>query len=135
MGGDLNVAEDGLETGGGMGEDRGHEVFGASALNLRGDAFAFGEAEELQAASGGPAPAIFEDGGGDGGLFEELLRGVFGEKVEDVGEGEAVLFSERDVDAVVGGGGLQLEVEAAAEAFAKGEAEGLIDAAAEWEVE
>jgi len=69
---DLNVADDGLETGGGLGEDRGHEVFGASALDLRGDAFAFGEAEELQAASGGPAPAVFEDGRGDGGLFEEF---------------------------------------------------------------
>ena len=60
---------------------------------------------------------------------------MFGEEVEDVGEGEAVLLGEGDVDAVVGGGGLELEVEAAAEAFAEGEAEGFVDAAAEGGVE
>ena len=135
MVGDLDVADDGLEAGGGLGEDGGHEVFGAGALDLWGDALAFGEAQELQAASGGPAPAVFEDGRCDGGLFEELFGGVFGEEVEDVGEGEAVLLGEGDVDAVVGGGGLQLEVEAAAEAFAEGEAEGFVDAAAEGGVE
>src|SRR6202023_248302 len=135
MVGDLDIADDGLKAGCGLGEDRGHEVFGTGALDLRGDAFAFGEAEKLQAASGGPAPAVFEDGGGDGGLFEKLFGGVFGEEVEDVGEGEAVLLGEGDVDAVVGGGGLELEVEAAAEAFAEGEAEGFVDAAAEGGVE
>ena len=56
---------------------------------------------------------------------------MVGEEVEDVGEGEAVLLGEGDVDAVVGGGGLQLEVEAAAEALAQGEAPGLVEAAAE----
>ena len=69
------------------------------------------------------------------GLLEELLGGVFGEELEDVGEGEAVLLGEGDVDAVVGGGGLQFEVEAAAEAFAQGESEGLVDAAAEGSVQ
>ena len=68
-------------------------------------------------------------------MFEKFFCGVFGEEVEDVGEGEAVLLGEGDVDAVVGGGGLQLEVEAAAEAFAEGEAEGFVDAAAEGSVE
>ena len=133
--GDLDVADDGLEAGGGLREDAGHEVFGAGALDLRGDALAFGEAQELEAAAGGPAPAGFEDGRGDGGLFEEFLCGVLGEELEDVGEGEAVLLGEGDVDAVVGGGGLQLEVEAAAEAFAEGEAPGFVDAAAEGCVE
>ena len=38
--GDLDVADDGLEAGGGLGEDAGEEVFGAGALDLRGDAFA-----------------------------------------------------------------------------------------------
>jgi len=133
--GNLDVADDGLEAGCGLGEDGGHEVFGAGALDLRGDAFALRHAQELQAAPGGPAPAGFEDGGGDGGLFEELFGGVLGEEVEDVGEGETVLLGEGDVDAVVGGGGLQFEVEAAAEAFAEGEAEGFVDAAAEGGVE
>ncbi len=133
--GDLDVADDGLEAGGGLREDAGEEVFGAGALDLRGDAFALGHAQQLQAAAGGPAPAVLEDGRGDGGLFEQLFGGVFGEEVEDVGEGEAVLLGEGDVDAVVGGGGLQLEVEAAAEALAQGEAPGLVEAAAEGRVE
>ena len=60
--GDLDVADDGLEAGGGLREDAGHEVVGAGALDLRGDAFAFGHAQELQAAACGPAPAVFEDG-------------------------------------------------------------------------
>ena len=51
------------------------------------------------------------------------------EEVEDIGEGEAVLLGERDVDAVVGGGGLQFEVERAAETLAQGQAPGLVDAA------
>ena len=133
--GDLDVADDGLEAGGGLREDAGHEVFGAGALDLRGDALALGEAQELEAAVGGPAPAGLEDGRGDGGLLEEFLCGVLGEEVEDVAEGEAVLLGEGDVDAIVGGGGLQLEVEAAAEALAEGEAPGLVDAASEGGVE
>jgi hypothetical protein len=55
--------------------------------------------------------------------------------VEDVGQGEAVLLGEGDVDAVVGGGSLQLEVEASAEAFAEGEAPSFVQAAAEGGVE
>ena len=46
-----------------------------------------------------------------------------------------MLLGERDVEAVVGGGGLELEVEAAAEALAQGEAPGLVDAAAEGRVQ
>ena len=133
--GDLNVANDSLEAGGGLREDVGHEVVGAGALDLRGDALALLHAQELERAAGGPAPAIFEDGRGDGGLLEELFGGVLGEKFEDVGEGEGMLFGEGDVDAVVGGGGLELEVEAAAETLAEGEAPGLVDAAAEGGVE
>ncbi len=68
-------------------------------------------------------------------MLEELLGGVLGEELEDVGEREAVLLGEGDVDAVVGGGGLQLEVEAAAEALAQREAPGLVDAAAEGSVQ
>ncbi len=68
-------------------------------------------------------------------MLEELAGGEGGEEVEDVGEREAVLLGERDVDAVVGGGGLQLEVETATEALAQGEPPGLVEAAAEGRVE
>ena len=42
-----------------------------------------------------------------------------------------MLLGERNVEAVVGGGGLQLEIERAAEAFAQREAPGFVDARAE----
>ena len=62
---------------------------------------------------------------------KQLGDRVGGEELEDVGEWERVLLGERDVESVVGGGGLELEVEAAAEALAQGEPPGLVDAAAE----
>ena len=61
MAGDLNIALDGLEAGGCLWEDGGHEVVGTGPLNLRGNAFAFGHAQQLQTTRGGPAPAVFED--------------------------------------------------------------------------
>ncbi len=115
-------------------EDVGEEVVAAGALNLRSDTLPFLHAEKLEGSSGGPAPAVFEDGRRDGGLLEQIARGVFGEELEDVGEWEAVLLGERDVDAVVGGGGLELKVEAAAETLAEREPPGLVDAAAEGRV-
>jgi len=63
-------------------------------------------------------------------LFQKLFGGVFGEELEDVGKGEAVLLGKGDVDAVVGGSGLQLEVEASAEALTQGETPGFVDTTA-----
>ncbi len=85
---DLDVADDGFEAGGSLGEDTGEEVFGAGALDLRGDALPFRHAEELEATTSGPAPASFEYGAGDGGLLEEFPGGVFGEELEDFAKGE-----------------------------------------------
>jgi hypothetical protein len=118
--GDFYVAGHGFGAGGGVREDAGQEVVGAGALDLRGYAFALLHAEQLEGASGGPAPAVLEERRRDAGLLEEFAGGEGGEEVEDVGEGEAVLLGEGDVDAVVGGGGLEFEVEAAAEALAQG---------------
>src|SRR5271170_6924156 len=51
--------------------------------------------------------------------------------MKHVGERKAVLVAEGNIQAIVGSGGLQFEIERAAEAFSKREAPGLIDAAAE----
>ncbi len=56
------------------------------------------------------------------------------QKMENVGQRKAVLLRERNVQAVVGGGGLQFEIEGAAEALAQRQAPGLVDAAAEGRV-
>lgn len=69
------------------------------------------------------------------GLLQQLFRGEVGQVVKDVGEREAVLFGEADVNAVVGGGGLQLIVKPAAKTLAQGETPGAVDAAAEGRVQ
>ena len=69
------------------------------------------------------------------GLLEDLLHGFVLQVVEDVAQRKAVLLGQRDVQAVVGGGGLQLKVEGAAEAFAQRQSPGLVDAAAEGRVD
>ena len=54
--------------------------------------------------------------------------------MKDVAERKAVLLGERDIEAVVGRGGLQFEVEGAAEALAQRQSPGFVDAAAEGRV-
>ena len=130
--GDLDIALDVFKAGGDVGEDGGEEVVASHALNLRRDFLAVLEAEECEGAVGVPTEAGGEDGrAGEYGLLKNLLDGFGLEEVEDIGEGEAVLFGRGDADAVVGGGGLQLEVEAAAEALAQGQSPGAVDARSE----
>jgi hypothetical protein len=57
------------------------------------------------------------------------------EVAEDIGERERVLRAEREQQRILGGRGLQLEVELTAEPLAQGEAPGLVHAAAERGVE
>ena len=136
MVGDFDVALDVFKAGGDVGEDGGEEIVAAHALDLRGNFFAVLKAEEGERAVGVPAEAGGEDGrAGEDGLLENVFDGFGLEEVEDIGEGEAVLLGEGDVDAIVGGGGLQFEVEAAAEALAQGESPGAVDAGAEGSVD
>ena len=51
------------------------------------------------------------------------------EKMKDVSEGKTVLFAERDIQTVVGGGSLQFEIERAAKTFAESESPGFVNAA------
>ncbi len=55
--------------------------------------------------------------------------------MKDVAQREAVLLGQRDVETVVGGGRLQLKVEAAAKALAQSQAPGFVDASTEWRVD
>jgi hypothetical protein len=136
MVGDLDVALDVFKAGGDVGKDGGEEIVASHALDLRRNFFAVLEAQEREGAVGVPAEAGGEDGrAGEHGLLQDILDGLRLEEVEDVGEREAVLLGEGDVDAVVGGGGLQFEVEAAAEALAQGQAPGAVDARAEGRVD
>ena len=56
---------------------------------------------------------------------------LFGEEIKHVSQGKTVLFGQRDVETVIGGRGLQLKIETAAEAFPQCQAPGLVNPAAE----
>ncbi len=115
-----------FEAGGDIREDRRQQIVATHALNLRRNFLAALEAQECQSAIRVPAPARLEDRRArEHRLLQNVADGFRLQEVEDIGEREAVLLGERDVEAVVGGGGLQFEVEALAEALAKCESPGL----------
>src|SRR5438309_11865447 len=55
--------------------------------------------------------------------------------MKNIGERKAVLLGERDVQAIVGCGSLQLKIEAAAKALAESQSPGLVDARTERSVD
>ena len=128
---DPAVGREVVLAGGGGGEDGGEEVVGAHSLDGRGDALAARLPEEREGAGGRPSPAQREDRRLQDGLREDVLGGGGVEVMEDGFDGEGVLGAERDVDALVGCGGLQFEVESGAEALAEGEPPCAVEAASE----
>ena len=133
--GNLDVAVDIFLAGQRFGKDAGEQIVGAHALNLRRHFLAALKTQQRERAAGVPAPAHSEQRRGKHGLFEDGLDAIPGcEEVENVGERKTVLFAERNVEAVVGGGGLQFKIEGAAEALAQRESPGLVDARAEGSV-
>ncbi len=118
-----------------QGEDRGEQVVGAHAGDGGRHLATAQHPRERQRAGGVPAPADGEHGGLERRLREHLLDAFRGEHLEDRREREGVLRPERQQHAVVAGGGLQLEVEGAAEALAEREPEGAVLAGAERGVE
>ncbi len=116
------------------GEHGRHEILRAHALDLRRHALAALRAHERERAHGVPAPARLEHGRLDRGLREQLLEIVGAQHLEHHLEREAVLRAQRQHDAVVGRGRLQLEVERAAKSFAQRHAPRAVDAPAEGRV-
>ena len=96
-----------------------------------GTFLAAGEAQERERAHGVPAEARAEDRGLQRGLLEHLLEALGSQQVAHGLEREAVLRAEREEHAVVGRGGLELEVERATEALAHEQAERAVDARTE----
>ena len=135
MVGDARFGGEIFGAGGLVGEDCGHQVVGAHALDGRRHFASAAVARDGQGARGVPAPAGDEHGGGQHGLREHVLHGAGAQKFEDDFEREGVLLAEREHDAVIGGGGLQLEIERAAEALAQGQSPGAVDAGAEGRVD
>ncbi len=131
----MNVAFDVFLASGDVGEDRGQQIVGAHALNLWRNFLASLKSQQRQRAIGVPAPAGAEDRRSQRGLFQDRLHRFGIEEMKNIGQRKAVLLGQRDVQAVVGGGGLQFEIEAAAEALAQRQAPGFVDASAEGSVD
>src|SRR6266446_5741202 len=109
----------------------GQQIVGPHALDGRGYLAATLKTEDRQRPRCVPAPARGKHGRRQHGLREHLFHGGGSEKLENDLEWEGMLFAERNDDAVVGGGGLQLKIERATEALAQREAPCPIDARAE----
>src|SRR5258708_13342722 len=94
---------------------------------MGGDLYTVTKLEKSKRAASVPPPARGEERRRHHGLLENVLHGIGMEEVEDVGEWEAVLLAERNIQAIVAGGGLQLEIEGAAETLANRQPPGLVD--------
>ena len=117
--------------GGNIGKDGGQQIVGANALDLWRDLLPALEAQQRERAVASQRQRVPKMGESSAAC-SRMSCTVFGcRNSKDIGQREAVLLGERDVDAVVGCGGLQFEVERAAEALAEREAPGFVDAAAE----
>src|SRR6185369_1061335 len=82
---------------------------------------------ESEGARGVPAPADGKHRGIEERLHEDITNCAMVEITEDLVEREGVLGAEREDDGVVGGGGLQFEVEGAAKSFAQRQAPGAVE--------
>src|SRR6266852_5349584 len=96
----------------------GQQIIGAHTLDLRRNFFSTAKTKQGQRAPGIPAPARGEERRSQHGLLQNGPDGIGMEKMKDVGEREAVLFAQRDIQAVVGGRSLEFEIEGSAEALA-----------------
>ena len=112
-------------------EDGGQEVVGAHALELRGDPLAAALPLDGEGPGDVPAPARAPLRHVEDGLRQRRLGAGGREVTEDLLQRERLGGADREHDGVVVGGGLQLEVEADAEALAQGEPPGAVDARAE----
>src|ERR1700733_1657038 len=131
MVGNFNLALDVLLASQRLGKDAGEQIVRAHSLNIGRYAFAAPEAKKCKSSSGVPSPSRGEQRRGERCLFQHRFYRCGMHEVKNVCEREAMLLGERDIQAVVGCGGLQLEVKRAAKSLSQREAPCLVDAAAE----
>ena len=128
-------AHDVLEARHLVGKHRGEQVFRTHALYLRRDFRATREARQRERRAGVPAKAQREHRCIQQRLRQHVAHRVRMQVARDFVEREAVAGRERQHDRVLGRGGLQFEVEVAAEALAQRQAPCAIEAAAERRVD
>ena len=113
------------------GEDGGHEVVAAHALEEGGYALAVALTGDGERARGVPAPARGEEGDVEDRLLDERGGVARIHPGKGLGEGPGVLGTGGEEDRIVVGGGLELEIEGRAELLAEGESPGAVNARTE----
>ena len=116
-------------------EDRAKKIFRFHPLNLRGNFFAMGKAQQDQRATDIPAPARHKHRRLEHGGKQDLAKRMAVQEPEHRLEREAVLLPKRDHDPVVGRRSLQFEIEGHTEPLPQGEAPGPVDPAPERSVQ
>src|SRR5208337_5678977 len=124
-----------LEAGCYVGENRSQQIIRADALNLRWNFLAALKTQQSQGSRCIPPPARLKNRRSERRLFQDRRHGLGMEELKNVGQREAMLLGQRDVQSVVGGRCLQFEIEAAAEALAQRQSPGFVDAAAKGRVD
>src|ERR1039458_1915633 len=134
MVGNLNVALDVFLAGGYIRENRGQQIVGAHALDLRWHFLAALKTQQSQRSGRIPTPAGLKDGRGERCLFQDRRHAFRMQELKNIRQRKAVLLGERDIQSVVGGRRLQFEIEAATETLAQCQSPGLIDSSAKGRV-
>ncbi len=114
----LALALDVLKARGRVGKHGSQQIIGAHALNLRRDFLSVLKTQQREGPIGIPAPAGGEDRRIQRRLFQNRLHRRRLQEVENIPQRKAVLLGQSDVQPVVSGRSLQLEVEPNAEALA-----------------
>ena len=125
--GNFHVADDIFLAGGLGGEDRGQQILGPHALQVRRHAPALHGPPELQRPRHVPPPARPEKRHRQKRLHKQLAGQAGRYQLEHLLQRKAMLGAEREDDAVVVGRGLELEIKGPAKALAQGQAPGPVD--------
>ena len=133
--GNLAVADNVFQARELVGKHGGHQILCLHAQQVRQRLAATLETPERQRADSIPAPAHREHGRIQQRLDQNVADVVDVQVTGDVGEIETLRGAQRQDQRVLGGSGLQLEVEGAAKALAQGQTPAPIDAAAEGRVD
>ena len=128
--GDFALADQVLGAGDLVGKDRRNQVLGVHAHELRRHLPAAAEARQRQRHAGDPAPAGDEHRRIEQRLDQQRPDAGRMQVARYLAELEAMGGGQREDDVVLGRGGLQLEVERAAEALAQRQPPRPVDAAA-----
>ena len=133
--GQFALADQVFQAGRLVGEDGGQQVVAFHALQLGRDLAPAREARQRQRGGGVPAPAHLEQRRVEQRLHQYLFGAGRAQVAPHFVERETVAGRERQDDGVLGGGGLQFDIEVAAEALAQRQPPGAVDAAAERRVQ